>query len=347
MRRVRSFGLFAVAVAAAATATGCGSSRQSVATTTVLESHAAATGASVPSSALGLQQAFEEIVRRVSSQIVQIETPEGLGSGVVFDTKGDVVTNAHVVGRTRKVTVTVASGRRYPARVLAAFYQDDLALVRVEGGGATLPAARFADSSKLEVGQIVLAIGNPLGLRSSVTEGIISALGRTQTEETGAILPNVIQTSAPINPGNSGGALVDLQGRVIGIPTLAAGSPLGGAAPGIGFAIASDTVTDIAGQIATHGKVTRSRRAFIGVVAAPTDSGRGVLVAKVLPDSGAAKAGLEPGDVIASVNGRPTPTLQDLALALANLKPGQKAKITVVGKRRKSLQVKLGEMPAR
>jgi putative serine protease PepD len=188
-------------------------------------------------SAESLQAAFERVVRTVSPEVVQIQTAEGLGSGIVFDGKGDVVTNAHVVGTAKNVTVTDSTGKSRAADVVGVYVGNDLAIVKVRGG--SLPHATFADSSKLAVGEIVLAIGNPLGLRSSVTQGIISALERTQTEETGATLPNTIQTSAAINPGNSGGALVDLDGRVVGMNTLAASSPFGGAAPGIGFAIPS------------------------------------------------------------------------------------------------------------
>jgi S1-C subfamily serine protease len=129
-------------------------------------------------------------------------------------------------------------------------------VIRVSG--AQLRPAVFADSSKLEVGDLAIAIGNPLGLRSSVTEGIVSAFRRAVPEGGDVTLPSVIQTSAEINPGNSGGALVDIQGRVIGIPTLAAIDPeLGGSAPGIGFAIPSDRVLDIAGQIVARGKTLR------------------------------------------------------------------------------------------
>ena len=129
-------------------------------------------------------------------------------------------------------------------------------MIRVSG--AQLKPAVFADSSKLEVGDLAIAIGNPLGLRSSVTEGIVSAFRRAVPEGGDVTLPSVIQTSAEINPGNSGGALVDIQGRVIGIPTLAAIDPeLGGSAPGIGFAIPSDRVLDIAGQIVARGKTLR------------------------------------------------------------------------------------------
>jgi putative serine protease PepD len=140
----------------------------------------------------------------------------------------------------------------------------DLAVVRL--ADARPEPATFADSSKIAVGQFALAIGNPLGLQSSVTQGIVSSVGRTVSEGNGVTLPSVIQTSAEINPGNSGGALVDIQGRVIGIPTLAATDPEfnGAPAPGIGFAIPSSTVKSVAGKLVSSGRMPRSGRAFLG-----------------------------------------------------------------------------------
>jgi S1-C subfamily serine protease len=323
-----------VCVAAAAILTACGSST-STPPTMVVQPVAGAES---------LQARYERVVRTVSPQVVQISQPAGLGSGIVFDGKGDIVTNAHVVGSAAKVTVSVSTGKVYSAKVVGKFVPDDLALVRVTSG--TLPpAATFADSSKLAVGQIVLAIGNPLGLTSSVTEGIISALGRTQTEETGATLENTIQTSAAINPGNSGGALVGLNGQVVGMNTLAAGSPNGGLAPGIGFAIPSNTIKDIAGQLALNGKVINSHRPFIGIGAATLTTG-GILVTRVYAGSGAAKAGLKTGDVIGAVDGTPTPTLDALAQVLAKHKPGDQVKIEVSGKRKTTVRLTLGELPA-
>jgi len=314
---------------------GCGSTKQ--VTQTVTEPGAQSSAADA------LQAAFERVVRTTSPQVVQIQQPQGLGSGIVFDDKGDVVTNAHVVGTAKDVTVSLSSGKVFKAKVVGSFPPDDLALVRVSGGGLP-PPATFADSSKLAVGEIVLAIGNPLGLTSSVTQGIISALDRTQVEDTGATLAHTIQTSAPINPGNSGGALVDLNGQVVGMNTLAAGSPFGGAAPGIGFAIPSNTIKDIAGQIAEHGKVVNSHRPFIGISAATLSAG-GILVTKVFPGSGAAKAGIRSGDVITSVAGKPTPTLDALAQILAQFKPGDKVKIGISQPRKETVTVQLGELP--
>ena len=200
--------------------------------------------------AASLQQELVGVVRAVSPSVVQIRTSQDLGSGVVFDARGDVVTNAHVVGNATRLVVTLASGDSHPATAIARDPANDLAVIRI--AGARPRPATFADSSQVEVGDIVLALGNPLGLRSSVTEGIVSAVGRSVPEGDGVTLSSVIQTSAAINPGNSGGALVDLSGRVIGIPTLAALDPQMGAseAPGIGFAIDSNTVRRVAGALA-------------------------------------------------------------------------------------------------
>jgi S1-C subfamily serine protease len=222
----------------------------------------------------------------------------------------------------------------------------DLAVIRARSGD--LKPATFADSGKLAVGDIVMAVGNPLGLRSSVTQGIVSSLGRTVSEgDNGVTLPSAIQTSAAINPGNSGGALVDLQGQVVGIPTLAAIDPeLGGsAAPGIGFAIPSDTVTSIAKQLIDHGKVTQSGRAALGIDAA-TVVGGGVAVVSTQPGGAAARAGLQRGDIIVSLDGKPTPTVSALTSVLAGLKPGQQVALSVRrpdGAERK-VQVKLGQL---
>jgi putative serine protease PepD len=170
-----------------------------------------------------LQQRFVSIVKVVSPSVVQIGTPVALGSGVVFDARGDVVTNAHVVDNATRFVVTLASGHRHAATLVGRDAAMDLAVIRIKG--ARPRSATFANSAQVEVGDLTLAIGNPLGLRSSVTEGIVSAVGRSVPETDNVTLASVIQTSAAINPGNSGGALVDLSGQVIGIPTLAALDP--------------------------------------------------------------------------------------------------------------------------
>jgi putative serine protease PepD len=190
------------------------------------------------------------MVASVSPAVVQIQTSQGLGSGIVFDAHGNVVTNAHVAANQTRFTVTLpGAGKHYPATLVGADPANDLAVIHITS--ATPAPAAFAKSSSARVGNIVLAIGNPLGLQSSVSEGIVSSLNRTVSEGNGVTLSSVLQTSAEINPGNSGGALVDLTGRVLGIPTLAALDPqLGGTqAPGIGFAIPSDTVQRVANSL--------------------------------------------------------------------------------------------------
>ena len=225
----------------AALAAGCGSA----ASAGDPISRASVTSADQASS---LQQRFVSIVRTVSPEVVQIRTALALGSGVVFDARGDVVTNAHVVDNATRFVVTLASGDRHPATLVGRDPGMDLAVIRIMG--ARPRPATFANSARVEVGDLTLAIGNPLGLRSSVTEGIVSAVGRSVPETDSVTLSSVIQTSAAINPGNSGGALVDLSGHVIGIPTLAAVDPeMGAEAPGIGFAIASNTVRRTASRL--------------------------------------------------------------------------------------------------
>jgi putative serine protease PepD len=216
----------------------------------------------------GLERTYVAAIRTVGSSVVQIETPLGLGSGVVLDRGGHIVTNNHVVGSYTRFVVTDSTGQRYRASLVGRNPQHDLAVIHAEHGG-DLRAAVLGDSSQLNVGDLVLAVGNPLGLQSSVTNGIVSALGRTINEPRGVVLPNLIQTSAAINPGNSGGALIDLSGHVVGIPTLAAIDPENmQQANGIGFAIPSDTVRQVASQLISDtqarpvadGRSTDSRR---------------------------------------------------------------------------------------
>jgi putative serine protease PepD len=295
--------------------------------------------------ALAFQEAITAVVRELSPSVVQIENPQGLGSGVVFDSSGDIVTNNHVVAGGGPFRVT-AGAHTYTASLVGRFPPDDLAIVHVEG--AHLMPASFADSSKLEVGDISIAIGNPLGLKSSVTEGIVSAFRQGVSEGNGVALPLMIQTSAAINPGNSGGALADLQGRVIGIPTLAATDPElgGGTAPGIGFAIPSNLVKDIASQIIRNGHVVNSHRAYLGVQIGET-GGQGVLIQSVAAGGPAAKAGLNPGDVIVTLNRKATPTVDDLTSVASELKPGTTIALGIVTQsgKHETVHLTLGTFP--
>ena len=309
-------------------------------------SRSTATASAHGPAGLALQGTFVNVVRSVSPSVVQIEDQQGLGSGIVLDAAGDIVTNNHVVSGASSFTVTTSDGKRYPARLVGSFPPDDLAVIKVSG--AHLKPATFADSSKLDVGDLAIAIGNPLGLRSSVTEGIVSAFRQAVQEDSSVTLPSVIQTSAAINPGNSGGALVDIEGRVIGIPTLAATDPQlgGGSAPGIGFAIPSDLVRQIAGQILAHGKVVDSHRAYLGIRVGEA-TGVGVIVGSITGGGAAARAGMRVGDVIVSVAGQPTSTVNSLSAVLAELKPGQKVNVVVKhdGGATATLQVTLGTLP--
>jgi putative serine protease PepD len=303
---------------------------------------ASATGATV--AGVALQGSFVKVVSSVSPSVVQIEDQTGLGSGIVFDSRGDIVTNNHVVTGATSFTVTTSTGKRYPAKLVGTFPPDDIAVIKVADTG--LKPATFADSSTLKVGDLTIAIGNPLGLRSSVTNGIVSAFRQATAEPGNVTLPSVIQTSAAINPGNSGGALVDIQGRVIGIPTLTATDPeLGGSAPGIGFALPSNLVTDIAGQIVRYGKVVDSHRAYLAV--AVGEATNGVYVAAVTPGGPAARAGIHVGDVIVSVDRESTSTTALLSEVLAGLKPGQTVPVELTSQNgaKRTVKATLGTYP--
>ena len=237
----------------ASLAAGCASAAPAGERMSAGERIALAPAASVgQASSFSLQQRFVSVIRAVSPAVVQIRTLVALGSGIVFDARGDVVTNAHVVDNAKRFVVTLASGDTFPATLVGRDTGMDLAVIHITG--ARPHPATFANSEQVQVGDLTLAIGNPLGLRSSVTEGIVSAVGRSVSETNNVTLSSVIQTSAAINPGNSGGALVDLSGQVIGIPTLAAIDPeMGNEAPGIGFAIDSNTVRQVAERLIGSG----------------------------------------------------------------------------------------------
>jgi S1-C subfamily serine protease len=279
-----------------------------------------------------LQSQYERVVREVLPSVVQITTDSSTGSGVVYDNRGDIVTNEHVIGGAKTMRVQSSVGNTsLTAKTVGKFPADDLEVIRVEQDASSLKPARFADSNNAQIGQIVLAMGNPLGLVDSVTQGIVSATGRTvsSSESSGgtAVITPAIQTSAAINPGNSGGALVDMNGRVIGIPTLSAQLPgQGGAAPGIGFAIPSDTVRNIADQLIKSGTVASSGRASLGITAqtAASSKGRsvGVAVLAVAVGSTAATAGVRRGDIIVRLNNHMVSGMEDLEGMVSVLRPG-------------------------
>ncbi|HEY1617928.1 MAG TPA: trypsin-like peptidase domain-containing protein [Streptosporangiaceae bacterium] len=354
--RSRAWLLPGAALAAAAALASCGSSG-GTSGSTGSGSGTAQSPLSTNSAAAGLQAQYQQVVRTVLPSVVQISTSNSTGSGVVYDSKGDIVTNAHVVGGSRTVQVRPAtSSKSLQARVIGSFDPDDLAVIRVDKDAGALKPAAFADSQQARIGEIVLAMGNPLGLTDSVTQGIVSATGRTvsgagESGSGAALIAAAIQTSADINPGNSGGALVNLGGQVLGIPTLAAREPNGGgAAPGIGFAIPSNTVKKIAGQLITSGRVTDSGRASLGISAQTVvnDQGQpgGVAVVAVVSGGPAAKAGLRAGDVIIGIGSQGTPSLAALEGNLASRRPGDDVTVHIVRNgRQHQVSLVLGSLP--
>ncbi len=330
---------------------------QGQARSTAEASNQAAGRAAAPKAASELQDDYQNVIENVLPSVVQIEADDSLGSGVVYDDQGHIVTNAHVVGRERSMRVTTATGEQpLTAELVFSYPEQDLAVIKLEQTPEGLKPAAFGDSGEVEVGQIVLAMGSPLGLSSSVTQGIVSAVGRAVTTSgagggVGTTFGNMVQTSAAINPGNSGGALVDLDGQVIGVPTLAATDPeLGGsAAPGIGFAIPASTVRSIADQIIRDGQVTDSGRAALGIrgrtVLNTEYQPSGVAVVEVTPGGAAAEAGLRSGDIITRVGDKAVTTITSLAEALASLRPGDTVDVEYVrGGTARSAEVTLGEM---
>jgi S1-C subfamily serine protease len=283
-------------------------------------------------------------VGRVSPSVVNIEVHQaasrtrageprrGGGSGFVFTPDGLILTNSHVVHEARRIEVTLADGRRMPASAIGDDPASDLAVVRVDEPGLT--AAALGDSQQLRVGQLVVAIGNPYGFQSTVTAGVVSALGRSLRSYSGRLIDDVIQTDAALNPGNSGGPLVDSAGRVIGVNTATI-LP----AQGICFAIGINTAKFVASRLLRDGRI---RRSYIGVSAQTVPVHRrvvrfydlvkesGALVLSVEENSPAKRAGLRDGDVIVALEGHPVAGVDDLHRVLADIRAGASCSLTVL-----------------
>ncbi len=252
---------------------------------------------------------------------------EGLGSGVIVDPDGLVLTNHHVVAGASEIVVSLPDGRQFDGRVVGSFPESDLAVIRIDGN--RLPSAALGSSSDLQVGQMVIAIGNPFGFEYSVTTGIVSALQRELVvgHEQEVVLTNLIQTDAAINPGNSGGPLVDRAGRVVGINTAVLRSVAGFEAQGLGFAIPIDDARRVAEEVVEGRRpvrlgilggtltpaIARSIETATGV---PLGAERGVFVREVRTGTPAQRAGLMATDVIVSVDGRSVGTVEELAQAV-------------------------------
>ncbi|MDY0885847.1 DegQ family serine endoprotease [Dongia soli] len=332
----------------------------------------------VPSSTAQIELSFAPVVKRVAPSVVNIYTRKvvqeqlvspffndpffrqffgdesqfgrprervqnSLGSGVILRADGLVVTNNHVIKGADQITVVLNDGREFEAKVIAAEEQLDLALLRVDTKGEKLPPLELRDSDDLEVGDLVLAIGNPFGVGQTVTSGIVSGLARTRTgiNDFGFF----IQTDAAINPGNSGGALVTMDGRVVGINT-AIFSKTGGSV-GIGFAIPSNMVKAMISAEANGGKFVRpwigaSGEELTAEIAKSLGLPKpgGVVIKQVYPDGPAVRAGIKPGDVITAVNGKPVNDPEALRFRLATLQLGTPATLEIMS-RGESREVKI------
>jgi S1-C subfamily serine protease len=282
-------------------------------------------------------RAVIDVVERVGPAVVRLDVKAhdgpahgGTGSGVVVAPDGLVLTNSHVVGGAARVDVTTVEGRSLGARVVGDDPDTDLALVRLDAS-VTLPSAALGNSKGLRRGQLVIAIGNPLGFESTVTTGVVSALGRSLRSRSGRLIDDVIQTDAALNPGNSGGPLVSSRGEVVGINTAVI---MG--AQGICFAVASNTANFVLGELVRHGRV---RRAYIGIAAQQLTLSRrrrhaaglaqesAVMIASIEPGSPAERAGLRAGDIILALDGSTVTGADDLIRLLAGEKIGRAVEI--------------------
>ncbi len=311
-------------------------------TASVIES--ASTVEPVPADDQALLDAYSraviDVVDRVGAAVVRIDVKPsgqarrgGTGSGVIVAPDGLVLTNSHVVGDASRVEVTTVEGRSLTARVMGRDPDTDLALVRVDAA-VTLTAAALGDSKRLRRGQLVIAIGNPLGFESTVTTGVVSALGRSLRASTGRLMEDIIQTDAALNPGNSGGPLVSSRGEVVGINTAVI---MG--AQGICFAVAANTANFVLGELVRHGRV---RRSFIGVSAQQTALPRrvrldvgltqetGVTVIAIEAESAAAKAGLAIGDILVRLDGERVTGADDLIRLLTGEKIGRDVEVELL-----------------
>ena len=278
----------------------------------------------------------------------QLKIPQGSGSGFIWDDDGHIVTNFHVIEGAAAWRVTLADRSVYDVTQVWGYKDKDIAVLSIRAPRDKLKKIKIGTSHDLKVGQLAYAIGNPFGLSQTMTNGIISALGREVESSNGHLIHGAIQTSAPINPGNSGGPLLDSGGRLVGM-TTAIISP-SGASAGIGFAIPVDEINDIVPQLISNGKVVRPR---LGVQIAEDQLARqqgidkGALTLKVLPDSAAAKAGLQGtwldkssgqlhlGDVMVAIDGKAINEGKDLFAVLERYHPGDPINLTIIrdGKR--------------
>jgi len=285
-----------------------------------------------------------EVVEKVSKSVVNINTVrllhdfyyqvhpiQGMGSGVIIDPKGYIITNNHVIEGAEKIDATLASGEVLHGKLVGTCVSDDIAVIKVNG--ENLPTAELGNSDELKVGQTVFAIGNPFGLAGgpTVTKGVISAVKRSIRSERG-LIENLVQTDASINPGNSGGPLVDVHGRVVAINTAIV--PF---AQGIGFAIPVNSAKRCATEIITHGRVIRPWLGVSGLSLTPEIAAyynlpveKGALITEVMPDSPAEKAEMQRGDIIVGFGDKAINSVEDLVKEIQKRKIGEKARVLML-----------------
>jgi putative serine protease PepD len=285
------------------------------------------------------------IYAAASPAVASIQTGGGSGTGFLVDSDGTVISNAHVVGESNSVRVKFGDdGRTVSGRVVGTDTSTDLAVIRVDQGDVDgIRPLQWADSSGVKVGDLAVAIGNPLGLPQTATAGIVSGLQREIQAPNGFQIDEVIQTDAPINPGNSGGPLLDQNARVIGVNSQIATSGAGSGNIGIGFAVPANTAKEVVPQLENGQTIARP---WIGVSTAPSGGG-GAQVAEVTPGGPAERAGLRTGDVITSVDGKRVAEPDDVAGAISSKQPGDEVSIEVrrSGGATDQIDVNLGTRP--
>ena len=301
-------------------------------------------------------EAVVSVVEAVGPSVVSIRTNTrggrrggaGAGSGVIIAADGYVLTNSHVVHGAGDLEVSLTDGRRFTATLTGDDPGTDLALIRVDA--PALPAARFGQSSRLRAGQLVIAIGNPFGFESTVSAGVVSALGRSLRSTTGRLIDNIIQTDVALNPGNSGGPLVDSRGRVVGI-----NSAVFAMAQGISFAVPIDTATWVIPQLLARGRVSRAYLGF-GGQSRPVDrrlaralglaNARAVEIVSVEPDAPATRAGLHIGDLVVAIGNRVVESVDDVHRRLVASPVGEALTLTIVrGTERREVSITPIETP--
>ena len=283
-----------------------------------------------------------EITVSASASNTPFGRQSGQGSGFVYDDEGHVITNHHVIAGARSVKVQFSNGKTYDATVVGSDASTDVAVIDVEAPASVLRPLTLADSSRLQVGESVIAIGSPYGLEGTLTTGIISALGRQITAPNKFAIDDAIQTDAAINHGNSGGPLLDLDGKVIGINSQIESES--GGNDGIGFAVPSNTVERIAKALIEDGSV---EHAYLGVATDASKDGEGAAIAEVRPGTPAAKAGLRAGDVVTKLDGEAITTSDQLRSLVSAHRPGDELELTVKrGDSTLTLDVVLGTRPS-